>query len=120
LERQGEPKRSRNLYSSKSMLIAFTLCCPSLLGSLYYQAFPTGIQCSLSSPSAALLYWALSATRLSLQVYNAHCLYPLLTSSTGLSLLLGLPNKYTMLIAFTFCCPSQLGSLYYQAFLTGI
>ncbi len=42
LERYGQGKKNKSLFSSKSIIIACSLCFPSLLGSIYHQFFPMG------------------------------------------------------------------------------
>ena len=65
MECHGVVKRSSNLFSSRSMVIAFTACSPSLLSSLLYQLFSAGI---IPSQPAVPPSWAPSSTSSSLQV----------------------------------------------------
>ena len=89
MECHGVVKRSSNLFSSRSMVIAFTACSPSLLSSLLYQLFSAGI---IPSHPAVPPSWAPSSTSSFLQVlYNT----------------------------FTTCSPSLLSSLLYQLFSAG-
>ncbi len=55
LERYGQGKKNKSLFSSKSIIIACSLCFPSLLGSIYHQFFPMG-SCQLISDRKFLFY----------------------------------------------------------------